>query len=148
MARRKRSNPFEEQEPELNISPLVDVAFLLLIYFLVTASLMKEEADLGLELPGAATITSSKVRVDHMEIKIDPIGNIIVNEVIVEPFEANRNLPILTDRLKRYVASAKIAGAKASVVIDCSSEVREQRFVDVLNACSAAGMKNISLAQK
>ena len=51
MARRKSSHPFAgESDPNVDISPLIDVAFLLLIYFLVTASLLKQEADLGLAL--------------------------------------------------------------------------------------------------
>ncbi|MEO0448487.1 MAG: biopolymer transporter ExbD, partial [Verrucomicrobiota bacterium] len=36
----------QQEEPELDMSPLIDVGFLLLIYFLVATTLAKEEADL------------------------------------------------------------------------------------------------------
>ncbi|WP_372809198.1 ExbD/TolR family protein, partial [Pontiella sp.] len=42
---------FEEAKLELQIAPLIDVVFLLLIYFMVTASLIKKEADIGFMLP-------------------------------------------------------------------------------------------------
>lgn len=147
MARRKSSNPYEgEDDLEVDISPLIDVAFLLLIYFLVTATLMKQEADLGLALPGTSAITSSRVDVDQMMISIAANSNVSVNDQVIETNPNSRRLPNLTDRLTRYAASAKIARSDAVVVISCHDDALEQRFVDVLNACTAAGLKNISLS--
>ena len=85
MARRKSSHPFAgESEPNIDISPLIDVAFLLLIYFLVTASLLKQEADLGLALPGVTNLTNDPVEVDQMVIKIGSNSAVKVNDEIVE----------------------------------------------------------------
>ena len=73
MARRKSSNPYEGvKDPPMDISPLIDVAFLLLIYFLVTTTMLKQEADLGLALPGLASLNNQPVEVDQMMIKIGP----------------------------------------------------------------------------
>lgn len=147
MARRKSSNPFQgEEEPTMDISPLIDVAFLLLIYFLVTTTMLKQEADLGLALPGAASLSNRPVQVDQMMIKIRGNSNVLVNDETVETDPDSRRLPALTERLVRYAASAKIARSEAMVVIDCHDDAPEQRFVDVLNACATAGLKNISLA--
>ena len=41
-----------EESPALEIASLIDMVFLLLIYFMVTASLVKSEGDLGIKLPG------------------------------------------------------------------------------------------------
>ncbi len=131
----------------MDISPLIDVAFLLLIYFLVTATLLKQEADLGLALPGVAALSNRPVEVDQMVIKIGGDSTVRVNDEMVEGDASDRSLAALTDRLKRYAASAKIAGSEAAVIIDCDGEAPEQRFVDILNACAAAGLKNISLAE-
>jgi len=147
MARRKSSNPFANQsQPELDISPLIDVAFLLLIYFLVTSALSKQEADLGLSLPGVASLSNRPVQVDQMSIRISPAGSVYINDELVENDPSSRELPSLTDRLNRYSASAKLARSEAMVIINCHGEAVEQRFIDVLNACTAAGLKNISLA--
>ncbi len=146
MARKKSSNPFDGQEqPMMDISALIDVAFLLLIYFLVTTTMLKQEADLGLALPGLASLNNQRVDVDQMVIKVNSDSSISINEEMVETNPDIRRLPILTDRLTRYAASAKIAKSEAMVIINCHDDAKEQRFVDVLNACAAAGLKNISL---
>ncbi len=147
MARRKSSNPFsEDSEPKMDVSPLIDVAFLLLIYFIVTSTLLKQEADLGLALPGLASLQNLPVDVDQMVIEIGADSTVRVNGELVESDAESRSLPNLTDRLQRYASSAKVAGSEAMILIDCHGMAREQRFVDVLNSCAAAGLKNISLS--
>lgn len=143
-----KSDPFGgEPEPELDISPLIDVAFLLLIYFLVTTTLMKKEADLSLVLPGVESESNEEVKIDQMLVKIDAGGTVIVNEEISDSDPNDRNLPNLTDRLTRYAASARVANTEPQIIIDCSEEAVGQRFVDVLNVCAKADIPNISLAQ-
>jgi len=144
----KNSDPFDsEPEPELSMAPLIDVAFLLLIFFLVTTTLQKQEADLALALPGLATIESEPVKVDQMLVQIMIDGSILVNKELVESEPGNRDLPNLTDRLTRYAAAADISGSEPMVIIDCHEEAFEQRFIDVLNACAKATIKNVSLTQ-
>ena len=53
MARHKRRAKEAASEPELDISSLIDVCFLLLIYFLVTSTITPREQDLGMSLPAA-----------------------------------------------------------------------------------------------
>ena len=148
MGRRKSSNPFaEESEPELSMSPLIDVGFLLLIYFLVTTTLSKQELDLNLLLPGVASVESEPVKGDQMMIKIGGDSTISINEEVVASNPLDRELKALSDRLASYAGTAKLAGSEAMVVIACSDEAPEQRFVDVLNSCAKAGLKNISLTE-
>ncbi len=141
------SNPFaDEQEPELDISPLIDVAFLLLIYFLVTTTLQKSEADLSLTLPGVEKSDSKEVKIDQMLVQISEDGSVIVNDEVADSDPNDRILPNLTDRLSRYSASAQIANTETQVIIDCDPEAVGQRFIDVLNVCAKANIKNVSLA--
>ncbi|MAB75257.1 MAG: biopolymer transporter ExbD [Verrucomicrobiales bacterium] len=141
------SDPFGgEEEPELDISPLIDVAFLLLIYFLVTTTLQKSEADLSLVLPGVAQEDSREVKIDQMLVKVDQAGVVYVNEEVADTDPENRALPNLTDRLSRYAAAAEVANTETQVIIDCDQEAVGQRFIDVLNVCAKAKIKNVSLA--
>ena len=48
--RRLKKKP--QSKPQIPIAPLIDAVFLLLIYFMVTSSLEKQEADISFELPG------------------------------------------------------------------------------------------------
>lgn len=130
----------------MNISPLIDVAFLLLIYFLVTTTLIKQEADLSMALPGVTRVESSPVPVDQMRIRIEATGAILVNREPSDTDPAIREVPNLTDRLIRYAAASRIAQAPPRIVIDCHGDVPEQRFVDVLNACAKAGIEHVSIS--
>lgn len=134
-------------DPALDISSLIDVAFLLLIYFIVTTTLTKQEADLGLVLPGVASETSDPVEVDQMTVRIDADQGVFVNDELTDSDVNDRRLPNLTERLERYAASAALAESEAMVIVDCADDAPEQRFVDVLNACAKAGLKNVSLTQ-
>lgn len=146
--RRKSGNPLSQGvEPGLDISSLIDVAFLLLIYFIVTTTLTKSEADLGMVLPGVASEQSNSVKVDQMVIRVSADQGVFVNDELVDSDPNDHNLPNLTDRLDRYAASAKIAGSEAMVIVECANESPQQRFVDVLNACAKTGLKNVSLTQ-
>lgn len=141
------SDPFgDEQEPVLDISPLIDVAFLLLIYFLVTTTLQKSEADLSLVLPGVEESDSKQVKIDQMLVTIDSEGVVMVNEEVSDSDPGDRHLPNLTERLSRYSASAEVANTETQVIIECDPEAVGQRFVDVLNVCAKANIKNVSLA--
>ena len=141
------SNPFQDQEePTLDISPLIDVAFLLLIYFLVTTTLQKSEADLSLVLPGVEQTDSEEVKIDQMLVAIDASGTIVVNEEVSDSDPNDRVLPNLTERLSRYAASAEVANTETQVIIDCDPNAVGQRFIDVLNVCAKANIKNVSLA--
>ena len=141
------SDPFEEEvAPELDISPLIDVAFLLLIYFIVTTTLQKSEADLSLVLPGVEKSDGKEVKIDQMLVKINAEGAVIVNEEVSDSDPNDHNLPNLTDRLTRYAASAQIASTETQVIIDCDEDAVGQRFIDVLNVCAKAKIKNVSLA--
>jgi len=143
----KKSDPFEDQPaPEADISPMIDVAFLLLIYFLVSTTLQKQEADLSLTIPGIAAEDSRKVKIKQTLVQIDPAGVIFVNDEAADSDPNDRTVPILTDRLKRYAASTALAQMEPQIIIDCHDDSKGQRFVDVLNACAKANIKNISLA--
>ena len=143
----KNSDPFDEQEePAFDISAMIDVGFLLLIYFIVTQTIQKKEADLSLTLPGIASEEATKVKIKQTLIEIDPLGVIFVNGEAADSDPKDRDVPILTERLERYAAATALAESEPMIIIDCNDEGKGQRFVDVLNACAKAGIKNITLA--
>lgn len=147
MAKRDILEEDQETQPRLNIAALIDMSFLLLIYFMVSTTLLKQEADLGIILPGIASEGSEPVEVDQMAIAVDPAGTILVNGEVVDT-EVNRHgVPELRERLKRYRAVAELAGSEPLVIIQCAGGVAQQRFVDVLNACASVGIRHVSLTQ-
>ncbi|MFT5409512.1 MAG: biopolymer transport protein ExbD, partial [Verrucomicrobiales bacterium] len=83
MARRSRINLDDDEDPELDISSLIDVSFLLLIYFIVTSTLQKRETDLSITLPSTVP-TDSTDPVDPLAIKIAMDGTITVDDIVLE----------------------------------------------------------------
>ena len=127
----------------LQIAPLIDVVFLLLIYFMVSAQLKRPEADLGLSLPGEVTVTTEVVMPDEQIIVVDAGGQIRLNNQI---FSANdiTQLAQLKNILIRYKATSDRVSQPAAVVIDAHDDSIHERVIDVLNLCAAAKIEQIS----
>lgn len=136
MARKKKAENLEEDEPGLDISSLIDVCFLLLIYFLVTTTIQPREQDLKMSLPAAAPSDTPPV-LAPMFIKVDKGGQIHINtgdaQELVETDTENHKLPELTSRLEGYVAIAKAGAQEPIVQIWADGEAEQQRIIDVIN---------------
>ena len=138
MARRRPTS--DEKDPELDMSSLIDVSFLLLIYFIVTSTLDPTEADLGMTMPTSSGGTSD-VEIDQMTIELNASGHVVVNEEVLDTDPDTRAVPMLLDRLTTYAASAKLTGSEPMVIIAADDAAKGQRFIDVLNALSAEKVK-------
>jgi len=130
MARKK---PAEEKDPELDMSSLIDVSFLLLIYFIVTSTLDPTEADLGMTMPTSSG-PGQDVEIDQMTIEVNSSGHVVVNDEVLDTDPATREVPMLLDRLKAYKQSAELTDAEPMVIIAADDAAKGQRFIDVLNA--------------
>jgi len=135
----------EHPKVELQIAPLIDVCFLLLFFYILTSKPVVPEKDLSVSLPGTAQQDTPLVIPDEQRIEILESGQIILNQ---EPLDtvASRDLPQLHVLLKRLVLSAAANKAVALITIDADDRAKHQRLVDVLNACSKAGVGSVTFA--
>ncbi len=136
MARHRRVERPEEDKPELSISPLIDICFLLLIYFLVTTTIKQKERDTTMQLPSAAP-TDVQPDIQPFFIKVDENGYIYANtgtsQEVLDTDTASRTLPLLDQRLDIYAASARLGDSQPLVQIYAEGKAMHQRVVDVLN---------------
>jgi biopolymer transport protein ExbD len=123
-----------DPDPVLDMSPMIDMSFLLLIYFLVTSTLEPTEADLAMTMPSSMSDGNSKVEIDMMTVQVNAAGHVVLNDEVLDTDAANRELPMLTDRLRTYVESARLTQSEPLVIIAADDAAKGQRFVDVLNA--------------
>ncbi len=144
MSRRRRKPP-EEAEPGLDMSSLIDVSFLLLIYFLVTSTLDPKEADLGMKLPTTEAKASNPVEIDQMTIEVNAEGHILVEDVVLDTDTKDRSVPLLSAKIGEYAQAAKMMNSKPLVVVKADDAAKGQRFVDVLNALAGVGIENVTL---
>ena len=137
MARHVRGEALDEDEPELNISSLIDICFLLLIYFLVTTTIKAKERDLQMALPSAAP-SDAQPEIQPMFIKIDVNGTIYINagpaQEILDTDTSARDLPQLSQRLEMYASAARAGDSQPLVQLYVEGDAKQQRVVDVLNA--------------
>ncbi|MDF1739297.1 MAG: biopolymer transporter ExbD [Verrucomicrobiales bacterium] len=137
----------EEADPELDMSSLIDVSFLLLIYFLVTSTLDPKEADLGMTMPTNNSSGSAEVEIDQMTVEVNSSGHIVLNDEVLDTDPATREVPMLLDRLRTYAESARLTDSKPMVIIAADDAAKGQRFIDVLNALADkdVGISNVTI---
>jgi len=135
----------EEVEPELDMAPLIDMTFLLLIYFICTCTLIMPEADLSIRLPGMVAQATTVDMPDEQMIEVRKTGEVYLNDRTFDS-ATSTDLPELVTTLTRYRLSTEATGAKALITIMADDETSHQRVMDVMNACAAAKLKDVSFA--
>jgi len=126
-----------EGEFGLQIAPMLDVMFVLLMFFMVMAGQQVKEAELGVSVPGSGQpSTTAKTPVT---IRVAADGVVTFNDTPVDSRE-DAEMPRLRARLKALIE----AFAEQSVIIRPNDRAPYQRVVDVLNACGAERVKNLT----
>ncbi|MEM6910649.1 MAG: biopolymer transporter ExbD [Verrucomicrobiota bacterium] len=132
---RRRQRPHEAVE--MQMGPMIDMVFLLLVFFMVTSKPVKPEADLTLALPGALSAEAAVDLPENQTIQIQADGSLVVNELAM-------SLSELTSFLVRFKKSADNNLMEALVTVQPEDEAAHQRIVDVLDACATAGIEGVT----
>jgi biopolymer transport protein ExbD len=127
------------------IAPMIDVVFLLLIYFMVGATLQKQEADIAFQLPGVAEQDTPLDLPDEQIIEIGADGRVVVNEYAYDTPGA-RSLPQLAGMLARFRQACDANKVAAVVTIAPHDGVPHQAIVRVMDACARAGIEHVNFA--
>lgn len=147
MARHKKSAREPEPDPELDISSLIDVCFLLLIYFIVTSTITPRETDLGMALP-ASTPRTEQPKIEPMFIRVDAAGAIYVgtgaSQQALDTDSSAREVPLLDSQLELYSQAARSAGNNPLVQIYVDPGATQQRVIDVLNALAGQNITSVT----
>ncbi len=142
MARLKKR---PEVKPSIPIAPMIDVVFLLLMYYLVTSTLEKQEADISFQLPGVVEQSEPLEMPDEQIVEIDDEGQVVVNEYAYDSPKASRFYE-LTAMLTRFKEASDANKVEALVTIAPSDGASHQVIVRVMDACSEAGIKGINFS--
>jgi len=131
------------KKAELQITPLIDVVFLLLIYFMVTASLIRKEADLSFMLPAKVETPDPITLPIEVLIEVTEAGDIMINGML---FGQGGNLDDLIGQLVSYNVAADSSGSDLIVNILPANKALHGRIIKVMDACAAANVKNMSFS--
>ncbi|MGB0408767.1 MAG: ExbD/TolR family protein [Opitutales bacterium] len=136
-------NKVLESEDKVDITPMIDVVFLLLIYFMFLP--LQQEADIGIKLPSNAPPAENLDLPSEHIVEIFPNGMVLLNGA---PMDGNddRVMERFTSTLTRLKLSSDRAGIDTVVKIQADPDSPHQRAIDVLNACANADITKVSFA--
>jgi biopolymer transport protein ExbD len=140
-----RLNLPKPDDPEVSVAPLIDMVFLLLVYFMATASLVRSEGDLGIRLPGMVQQAQTVDMPDEQIVEITENGVVSLNGRQYDSPQS-QELPQLLAVLTRYTAASGAARNEAMVTIAAADACPQQRVIDVMNCCAAAGLRNVTFS--
>jgi len=130
---------------KFEMTPMIDVVFLLLIYFLWTTDLT-QESDLGIQLPAKDAPEQPDEAVPNENVvEILPDGTVLLNRAPMDNINS-RDMPQLTRTLTRLQQSSARIDQKMVLTIDPHDLSPHQRMIDVLNAASEAQVRLVSVA--
>lgn len=125
----------KKEELQLNLTPLIDVVFLLLIFFMVSTS-FKKESKISLDLPEANGEIAEKLP-ESIEISINKDGEVFVNgEGLI-----NRQLETIKDAIKQVANDPT-----TPLVINADAQAPYQAVISVMDAAGQVGFNNLTLA--
>ncbi len=122
----------EEEENEINLTPMLDVVFIMLIFFIVTASFIKE-AGIDVNRPEAPTADDQADAA--ILVAISPNDEIWIDRRLVEPGA----VPSVLERLH-------LENPKGSLVIQADEKSTNDKLVVVMEAAKAAGIANVAIS--
>lgn len=135
----------EHPRPSIPIAPMIDCVFLMLIYFMVTSSLERQEADIAFELPGLVEQTDPLELPDEQIIELSAAGQVVVNEFRYDSPEAAR-FSELAAMLNRFRQACDANKVECIVTIAPDDATPHQMIVKVMDAISRAGIDNANFA--
>jgi biopolymer transport protein ExbD len=122
----------DEEEDAVNLTPMLDVVFIMLIFFIVTASFVKE-AGIDVNRPSAAT--AERKEKGNILVAISENNQIWIDRRQVDPRALRANI-------ERMHAE----NPNAAVVIQADEESKNKLLVQVMDAARMVGVKNVSIA--
>jgi len=129
--------PYRRPHPDINLTPLIDVVFLLLIFFMVSTT-FKDEARLGVQLPQAKGEDVPASEPEHIRILIDRSGNFFVDDQAL----VDRNLLTLVRALNGALGERK----DLPVLIQADAMTPHQAVMTALDAAAEVGLRRVAFA--
>ncbi|MCL4217296.1 MAG: biopolymer transporter ExbD [Candidatus Hydrogenedentes bacterium] len=125
----------QEQEESIQLAPLIDIVFLILVFFMTTSVFTTLESEIDIKLPTADSAAQSERTQSEIYINLRDDGSIVVN---------NRELTIpelqeVLNRVAKYVPGG-------AVIIRGDRQAMLGRAIAVLNCCKNADIENVSFA--
>lgn len=131
--------PPRREEPDVNLTALIDVVFLLLIFFMVSTTFIRE-TQLKIDLPEASG-ELQEIEDDVIEITVDRRGDYAVNEQLL----VNNEMATLLRALREHMAERD---PSARVIITADARAAHEDVVRAMDAAGRVGLSRISITTR
>lgn len=125
------------EEPEVNLTSLIDVVLLLLVFFMVSTSFVKE-TEISLRLPQADSQSEPNVAADSLDIVVTQTGGYLVNGRAL----VNNERGTLRAAIERTIGASR----ELPVVIRADAQATHQAVVTAMDVVGQLGFVQISIA--
>jgi biopolymer transport protein ExbD len=122
----------KEQVSDVDMSPLIDMVFILLIFFMVSSTFVKD-MKLDLERPGASSASRASSKV--IRVYIDKTGETYVD-----------GQPVKTWAIQGKLRDMMRASTEKSVLVVTDEGIAVQKLIDVVDQCRLSGAKDVAVA--
>jgi biopolymer transport protein ExbD len=130
--RRNHAFAAEKDDTEIDLTPMLDVVFIMLIFFIVTASFIKEA---GIDVVRPEAFTQERMDDAAILVAISPSDEIWIDKDVVAP-------PDVRTVLEKLHAE----NPKGSMVIQADQDSTNEFLVVVMEAAKAAGIENVAIS--
>ena len=116
---------------DIDISPLIDVVFILLIFFMVSTTFVKD-AQVDIERPSAQSGTRASTKA--MRVHVDRVGQVYVDDSPVKPW-------MVQSRVRDHLRD----GGEGTVLVIADRRVEAQKLIEVVDQCRLAGATDVGV---
>ena len=124
-----------EELPSVNLTPMIDVVFLLIIFFMVGTQFSNDERQIELQLPGAGELKAMISPPDRREIVVTANGSVL--------FEG-QNMDV--DQLTQQLSAMRARYPEVKVVVRADGKTEHQHVAAVYGAINRAGVADMTIA--
>ena len=121
-----------QEEADINLTPMLDVVFIMLIFFIVTATFIKQA---GIDVLRPDALTSEQKPTVSLLVAISPGGDIWIDKKRVDPTS-----------VRSHIERLHAENPKGGLVVQADRTSTNEKLMVVLNAARAAGMREVAIS--
>jgi biopolymer transport protein ExbD len=143
MKSRRKRRESSEVNLGFQIAPMIDVVFVIMLYFMVMAGAVQVENAHNTKLPGTVATESDTPLPDEISVRVEDDGQVYLNDDPLDTPES-KNLPEFAGNLNQLRESSTASKSEVLVTIYANEFAHYERVIDVLDALSRAKISNVT----
>jgi biopolymer transport protein ExbD len=143
MKSRRKRRESSEVNLGFQIAPMIDVVFVIMLYFMVMAGAVQVENAHNTKLPGTIATESDTPLPDEISVRVEDDGQVYLNDDPLDTPES-KNLPEFAGNLNQLRESSTASKSEVLVTIYANEFAHYERVIDVLDALSRAKISNVT----